>query len=73
MDTAKVCESQEKLVKRWWGWRRSAKPCGAEVSSDQEFQYVRGDIGKNSEMLNYFNTNFTKLTGIPSTSYEEPL
>lgn len=42
-------------------------------SVDQEFEFIRKDIGVNHDMLQYFNTNFTKLTGIPSTSYQEVL
>ena len=42
-------------------------------SSDQEFRLIKKDIGKDHDMLNYFNGNFTKLSGIPSTSYEEIL
>lgn len=42
-------------------------------SNDQEFRLIKRDIGKDHDMLNYFNGNFTKLSGIPSTSYEEIL
>ena len=42
-------------------------------SVDQEFQFIKNDIGVNHDMLQYFNTNFTKLTGIPSASYQEIL
>ena len=42
-------------------------------SSDQEYRFIKKDIGKDHDMLNYFNGNFTKLSGIPSTSYEEIL
>lgn len=42
-------------------------------STDQEFRFIKKDIGKDQDMLNYFNANFTKLSGIPSTSYEEIL
>ena len=41
--------------------------------NDQEFRLIKKDIGKDHDMLNFFNTNFTKLSGIPSTSYEEIL
>ena len=37
---------------------------------DQEFSFIKKDIGVNHDMLQYFNTHFTKLSGIPSTSYQ---
>lgn len=42
-------------------------------SVDQEFQYIKNDIGVDYGMLGYFNEHFTRLSGIPSTSYEQIL
>jgi hypothetical protein len=42
-------------------------------SADQEFQYIKNDIGLDYSMLGYFKEHFTRLSGIPSTSYEQIL